>query len=499
MRYTSTRNRAVETTAAHAITQGISVDGGLFVPTELPRFADGELRALVGKPYQEIARTVLGKFLTDFTPAEVAACVDSAYTKERFRSPQIAPLHPLNEEAQVLELWHGPTCAFKDMALQILPHLMRVSAEKTAGGREIVILVATSGDTGKAALEGFRDAAHTRILVFYPENGVSEMQKLQMVTQEGQNVAVCAIRGNFDDAQTGVKQIFTDPAMAKTLAAHGMQFSSANSINWGRLVPQIVYYVSAYCGMVENGGVSWGNEIDVVVPTGNFGNILAAYYAKRMGVPIRKLVCASNRNRVLTDFLQTGTYDRNRPFYTTTSPSMDILISSNLERLLYHLSGEDDGAVRGMMESLRQTGKYTVPESVRTALSELFDAGWCDDEQTARTIRETYETYGYLLDTHTAVAVHVYEEYRQRAGDGVPAVIASTANPYKFPASVLHALGGDNPVWDEFEKAQRLQVLTGTQIPAPLASLRGKSPRFTQVCDRDGMRQVVFGLLGIAE
>ena len=264
MRYTSTRNRAVETTAAHAITQGISVDGGLFVPTELPRFADGELRALVGKPYQEIARTVLGKFLTDFTPAEVAACVDSAYTKERFRMPQIAPLHPLNEEAQVLELWHGPTCAFKDMALQILPHLMRVSAEKTAGGREIVILVATSGDTGKAALEGFRDAAHTRILVFYPENGVSEMQKLQMVTQEGQNVAVCAIRGNFDDAQTGVKQIFTDPAMAKTLAAHGMQFSSANSINWGRLVPQIVYYVSAYCGMVENGGVSWGNEIDVV-------------------------------------------------------------------------------------------------------------------------------------------------------------------------------------------------------------------------------------------
>ncbi len=499
MRYTSTRNRAVETTAAHAIAQGISADGGLFVPTELPVFAEGELRSLVGKGYRDIAKAVLGKFLTDFSEDEVAECVDSAYSPERFRSPAIAPLHKLTDEAQVLELWHGPTCAFKDMALQILPHLMRVSAGKTADGKEIVILVATSGDTGKAALEGFRDAPHTRILVFYPENGVSEMQKLQMVTQEGQNVSVCAIRGNFDDAQTGVKQIFTDPAMAAKLASHGMLFSSANSINWGRLVPQIVYYVSAYCGLVADGSVPMGDPINVVVPTGNFGNILAAYYAKRMGVPIQKLVCASNRNRVLTDFLQTGTYDRNRPFYTTTSPSMDILISSNLERLLYHLSGEDDGAVRAMMASLQQSGTYTVPAAVKAALSELFDAGWCDDEQTAETIRETYEKSHYLLDTHTAVAVHVYEEYRQRTGDHTPTVIASTANPYKFPASVLRALGGDKSEWDEFEKAGQLRELTGTDIPAPLSALRGKTPRFTQVCDRGGMRQVVCGMLGIAE
>ncbi len=496
MRYHSTRDRSISVSSAQAITQGISKEGGLFVPESIPPITEEELAALVDQPYVQRAAAVLSKYLTDFTPQEVQECAALAYTKERFRSPEIAPLRTLEDGVEILELWHGPTCAFKDMALQILPHLMRVSAGKTAGGKTIIILVATSGDTGKAALEGFRDAPDTRILVFYPQDGVSPMQKLQMITQEGENVAVCAIRGNFDDAQSGVKAIFTDPEVAAQLVKNGMMFSSANSINWGRLVPQIVYYVSAYCDLLRKGTVTMGEPINVVVPTGNFGNILAAYYAREMGLPIAKLICASNENRVLTDFIETGVYDRNRAFHTTTSPSMDILISSNLERLLYALSGQDDEEIRRLMESLKTEGRYTVPDAMHEQIRRLFAAGSCDDRRTAQTIREVYEKFGYLLDTHTAVAAAVYEDYRRKTGDATPTVIVSTANPYKFSSAVLAAVSGPSDA-GEFEKVDLLHQATGCEVPAPLAGLRGKTPRFTQVCNRADMRQAVYDLLHI--
>lgn len=498
MQYNSTRDSSVRVSAAQAIAQGISREGGLFVPESLPAITPEELAQLCKLPYAQRATAVLSKFLSDFTPEEVAACTEAAYSVPRFRTPAIAPLHELEEGVHILELWHGPTCAFKDMALQILPHLMRVSAGKTAAGKDIVILVATSGDTGKAALEGFRDAPHTKILVFYPEDGVSPMQKLQMTTQEGENVSVCAIRGNFDDAQTGVKTIFTDSAIAAELEEHGMMFSSANSINWGRLVPQIVYYISAYCDLLSAGKIAMGDPINVAVPTGNFGNILAAYYAKKMGLPIARLICASNRNKVLTDFIQTGTYDRNRDFYTTTSPSMDILISSNLERLLYDLSGQNDEEIRRLMEELGRVGRYTVSDTVREMMQGLFAGGSCNDTQAAHTIADTFEKYGYLCDPHTAVAVHVYDNYRRETGDTTPTVIASTANPYKFSASVLEALGGEN-TGDEFDKVDSLQIMTGCAVPSPLAGLKGKAPRFTDICDRETMREVVYGMLGIRE
>lgn len=498
MIYKSTRDNTVAVSAATAIATGISAEGGLFVPAAFPALTMGDIRALAGVDYNRRAAFVLSKFLTDFSEEEIQHCVSAAYTMEKF-GPHPAPLHALKNGAHIMELWHGPTCAFKDLALQILPHLMRVSVSKTVPGKEIVILVATSGDTGKAALEGFKDAAHTRILVFYPENGVSPMQKLQMTTQEGGNVAVCAIRGNFDDAQSGVKAIFTDPAVKEKLAQHNMLFSSANSINWGRLVPQIIYYVSAYCDLVQTKKIHLGDPINVVVPTGNFGNILAAYYAAKMGLPIAKFICASNQNHVLTDFIATGTYDRRRDFYTTTSPSMDILISSNLERLLYDLTGCDDKAVAAMMQSLKTDGCYTVPEDVKEKLQEAFVGGYSDDAQVAATIRTTFEKYGYLIDTHTAVAVRVYEDYRAKTGDSTPTVIASTANPYKFSASVLSALGDSAADADEFEKVALLQQHTGTAAPQSLLYLREKPVRFPGICDRDGQQQVVFDMLGIKE
>lgn len=498
MNYKSTRNGNVTVTAATAIARGISEDGGLFVPVEFPRLTAEDIRALAEMQYTDRAAFILQKYLTDFTAEEVRDCVDSAYTAEKFGAHP-APVVTLDEGEHILELWHGPTCAFKDMALQILPHFMRVSVGKTAQGKEIIILVATSGDTGKAALEGFKDAPNTRILVFYPEEGVSPMQKLQMTTQEGNNVAVCAIRGNFDDAQTGVKTIFTDPAVKAKLAENGMMFSSANSINWGRLVPQIIYYVSAYCDLLKDGKVQLGDPINVVVPTGNFGNILAAYYAFKMGLPVHKFICASNANHVLTDFIETGVYDRRRDFYTTTSPSMDILISSNLERLLYDLTDCDDKAVAEMMDALKKDGHYTVPENVREKLQAAFVGGYSDDEGVASTIRDTFEKRNYLLDTHTAVAVRVYEQYREKTGDTTPTVIASTANPYKFSASVLDALGKNDPEADEFRKVELLQNGTGVAAPASLLSLREKEVRFADICDREGQQAVVYSMLGIKE
>lgn len=498
MRYTSTRDKNVSVESAQAIAAGISADGGLFVPVEIPKLTLDEIAAMANLSYIERAKRILSLYLTDFTEDELDWCVSGAYGDGKFSSEEVAPLHELREGEEILELWRGPTCAFKDMALQLLPRLMTVAVKKTDGSRETVILVATSGDTGKAALEGFKDVEGTRILVFYPVDGVSPMQKLQMTTQEGNNVAVCAIEGNFDDAQTGVKTIFTDKAIGEKLNANGMAFSSANSINWGRLVPQIVYYFSAYCDMLKKGKIKAGDKINIVVPTGNFGNILAAYYAYEMGMPVNKLICASNKNRVLTDFFETGVYDVNRDFYTTSSPSMDILISSNLERLLFIAGGCSDEFVRSMMSKLKEDGKYEIPSEVMQKISALFSSGCCDDEGTKRTIKEVFEKYNYLCDTHTAVAVEVYEKYLEESGDNTPTVIASTANPFKFSASVLDAVEpckGDN--LDEFSMVSELANVTGACCPAQLANLRDKEVRFTGVCNRDSMEKVVFELLGI--
>lgn len=498
MLYTSTRDNSIRVTAAQAIAQGISEEGGLFVPVELPKFSLDKISSMVSMPYIDRAKTVLREFLTDFTDDELNYCVEGAYAASKFSSPKIAPTVNISGNKNVLELWHGPTCAFKDMALQLLPYLMTVSAKKTADGKTIVILVATSGDTGKAALEGFKNVDHTKILVFYPVDGVSPMQKLQMTTQEGDNVAVCAINGNFDDAQSAVKSIFTNHEIKKELEKKNMMFSSANSINWGRLVPQIVYYFSAYCDMVDSGRISLGDEINVVVPTGNFGNILAGYYAKQMGLPVKTLVCASNSNNVLTDFLKTGTYDKNREFYTTSSPSMDILISSNLERLLYHMSGDDDKLICDLMNRLSANGKYTVSSDVMEKIQQMFDAGYTAEDKVDETIKYQFDNYGYLCDTHTAVAVSVYDEYVKNSGDDIPTVIDSTASPYKFSASVLNAITDEDlDGLDEFDMVRELNRITGVEVPAPIASLKDKKVRFTDVCDREDMSNMVFKLLDL--
>ena len=496
MLYKSTRNSGCKVTSAAAITQGISADGGLFVPESLPALSPADMTRLAGLGYADRAYDVFSRFLTDFTPEEIRHCVDSAYNDRNFESDRIAELVHLYDGTYMLELWHGPTCAFKDMALQILPHLLMASAKRTVPGKEIVILVATSGDTGKAALEGFKDVPGTRILVFYPEDGVSPMQKRQMTTQDGANVAVCAIKGNFDDAQTGVKRIFTDSALAARLADADMLFSSANSINWGRLAPQIVYYISTYAELVKNGEVRQGDPINVVVPTGNFGNILAAYYAKHMGVPIAKLICASNANNVLTDFIRTGVYDRNRSFYTTVSPSMDILISSNLERLLYALCGEDDARIADWFGSLSKTGRYEVTDDVKAKLAAEFYGGFCDDDQTKAAIRAMFDKYSYLCDTHTAVAVKVYEDYRRETGDTTKTVIVSTASPYKFGASVLEAIGG-SVSGDEYEMLDTLNSRSGLPVPEALAGLKTKPVRFAQSVEKQQMQDVVLHLLGL--
>lgn len=498
MLYTSTRDKSIRVSAAQAIAQGISEEGGLFVPVELPKFSLDKISSMVSMSYIDRAKTVLREFLTDFTDDELNYCVEGAYAASKFSSPKIAPTVNISGNKNVLELWHGPTCAFKDMALQLLPYLMTVSAKKTADGKTIVILVATSGDTGKAALEGFKNVEHTKILVFYPVDGVSPMQKLQMTTQEGGNVAVCAINGNFDDAQSAVKSIFTNHEIKKELEKKNMMFSSANSINWGRLVPQIVYYFSAYCDMVDSGRISLGDEINVVVPTGNFGNILAGYYAKQMGLPIKTLVCASNSNNVLTDFLKTGTYDKNREFYTTSSPSMDILISSNLERLLYHMSGDDDKLICDLMNRLSANGKYTVSSDVMEKIQQMFDAGYTAEDKVDETIKYQFDNYGYLCDTHTAVAVSVYDEYVKNTGDDIPTVIDSTASPYKFSASVLNAITDEDlDGLDEFDMVRELNRITGVEVPAPIASLKDKKVRFTDVCDREDMSNMVFKLLDL--
>ena len=496
MLYTSTRDKSVKVTSAQAIAQGISKDGGLFVPESIPAISKEFVDSLVGLDYISRAKKVLALYLTDYTEEELDMCVSGAYAAGKFSSDKVSPIKTIAQGKNILELWRGPTCAFKDMALQLLPYLLTTAAKKTVADKTIVILVATSGDTGKAALEGFKDVPGTKIMVFYPNDGVSPMQKLQMTTQAGENVAVCAINGNFDDAQNGVKKIFTDKEVAAKLDENGMMFSSANSINWGRLVPQIVYYISAYADLIENGTIKNGDEVNVVVPTGNFGNILAAYYAKMMGIPFGKLICASNANNVLTDFLKGGTYDRNRKFFTTTSPSMDILISSNLERLLYHLSGENDATIREWMGQLSTDGKYTINDEVKALVTDLFDAGCCDDKETAQTIADTYKD-GYLLDTHTAVAVKVYDDYVKATGDNKETIIASTANPYKFSAAVLGAVAEVPADADEFRQVELLGETTGEECPPQLAGLKGSTPRFTDCCDKEDMINMVYQMLSI--
>lgn len=494
MNYRSTRNNQVEVTSAKAIAQGLSDEGGLFVPESLPKLSEADVMGLCDKSYPERAFEIFKLFLTDFTDDEIRYCVNNAYGSN-FDTENVSEISHLLTGTYILELWHGPTCAFKDMALQILPYLLTVSAKKTIAGKEIAILVATSGDTGKAALEGFKDVPGTSITVFYPEDGVSDMQKRQMTTQEGSNVNVCAVKGNFDDCQNGVKAIFTDAKLKAELEKMNVVFSSANSINWGRLSPQIVYYISAYASLIKNGEIKYGEPVNIVVPTGNFGNILAAYYAKQMGIPVNKLICASNANNVLTDFINTGVYDRNRSFYTTVSPSMDILISSNLERLLYHLSGENDAQIREWFGKLAKDGKYSVTPEVLEKIRADFYAGYCDDVQTKAAIKEVFESYSYLMDTHTAVAYKVYQDYKKATGDTTKTIVASTANPYKFGAAVMDALGGETKGLDEFTIIENLEKKTGTTIPAPLAATKNKAVRFTDSVEKQDMPEVVLGFL----
>ena len=471
--YHSTRSRNESLTSKQAILEGIASDGGLFVRDDVAAGAPS-LSSLMSGTYQDRARAVLGHLLDDFSAEEIAGCVEAAYGKN-FDTPAVTPVTPCGED-WVLELWHGPTSAFKDVALQMLPQLMRVSRE--GDGRGVMIVTATSGDTGKAALAGFADVEGTGVTVFYPHGKVSDIQRLQMATQSGENVAVCAIEGNFDDAQTEVKNIFADEALRERLAAKNVVLSSANSINVGRLVPQVTYYFDAYAQLVEKGAVKLGDPVDFCVPTGNFGDVLAGYYAKLMGLPVRKLIVASNANDVLTDFITTGTYDRQRPFHKTISPSMDILVSSNLERLLFYLSDGDCELVASLMADLAEKGSYTVPAELLEKLHETFACGRADDEATRATIREAWESHHVLLDPHTAVAKHVLDGFES---DGVVRVCLSTASPYKFSADVLEAIGESTEGLSGFECMDKLSEVTRTKAPAGLWNLRNAEERFADV------------------
>lgn len=489
MEYVSTRNKEIKVSAAKAIATGIAPDGGLYCPTEYPTLTKNEIQALCSQNYKERAAYILGKYLTDFTAEELKEYTEKAYNDEKFGGSNTAPVIKLADGKYILELWHGPTCAFKDMALQILPYLLTSSLKKIGEQRTACILVATSGDTGKAALEGFKNVDGTKIMVYYPVDGVSTIQKLQMATQEGDNVFVCAIQGNFDDAQSAVKKIFTDPQTLKKLDHDGMALSSANSINWGRLAPQIAYYISAYCDLVNTGEIGLGDEVNICVPTGNFGNILAAYFAFKMGLPVHKFICASNKNRVLTDFFENnGIYDKNRDFYVTTSPSMDILISSNLERLLFLASGKNDKKVAEFMHQLNESGHYTLDAEIFNKISEKFIGGFCNDEMAAEAIDRLYHKESYLMDTHTAVAVKVFEDYKVNSGDKIPTIIVSTASPYKFCQSVITAIGGTVSS-DGTELLDQLHEMTNTPVPKPLANLKGKSVRFTKIIDKSEILQ----------
>lgn len=492
--FRSTRNAENKVTASMAVLKGLADDGGLFVPETLPKL-DVSLDELAGMSYHETAYTVMKQFLTDYTEEELKYCINHAYD-EKFDTKEIAPLKFVDGK-YYLELFHGATIAFKDMALSILPYLMTTAAKKNQEDKEIVILTATSGDTGKAALAGFADVPGTRIIVFYPKNGVSAVQEKQMVTQKGKNTCVIGIHGNFDDAQSGVKKLFSDKELAKELAGKGFCFSSANSINIGRLVPQVVYYVYAYGKLLSSGALQPGDKMNVVVPTGNFGNILAAYYAKNMGIPIEKLVCASNENKVLYDFFQTGVYDKNREFILTSSPSMDILISSNLERLIYRIAGDDAEKNAQLMQQLAKEGRYTITDEMKERMGD-FAGGFATGEETSEEISAVYKKTGYVLDTHTAVASFVCRKYFQQSKTDLPTVIASTASPYKFARSVMEAIDSKYSGMDDFDLIDELSRISGTTVPRAIEEIRNAPVLHDKVIEKDEMEKAVKEFLGIA-
>ena len=491
--YRSTRNKEEAVTASQAILKGLAGEGGLFVPDEIP-VMDIPFTELAKMDYRGVAYEVMSRMLTDFTEEELKYCINGAYDS-KFDDEKIAPLVK-HHDTHFLELFHGKTIAFKDMALSILPYLMTTAAKKNRMDHEIVILTATSGDTGKAALAGFADVPGTRIAVFYPKSGVSPIQEKQMVTEKGKNTFVAGITGNFDDAQTGVKKMFSDPALAKELDEKGFRFSSANSINIGRLVPQMVYYYYAYAQLVGSGEIRPGDKINIVVPTGNFGNILAAYYASLMGLPVNRFICASNDNKVLFDFFKTGVYDRNREFILTSSPSMDILISSNLERLIYRIAGNDADKKRELMKELSEQGKYTITDEMKKAL-EPFYGNYADMDTVAETIRKIYKEDGYIIDTHTAVAAAVYDMYKEETGDMTPTVIASTASPYKFTRSVMTAIDPAYDSQEDFQLVDQLEKLSGVKVPRAIEEIRSAEVLHKTVCEKEEMESVVKKFLGI--
>jgi threonine synthase len=497
MLYRGTRNGDIKIPSAQAVAEGIAPDGGLYLPREIP-FLGADVTAGLGdmESYAERAAFVMSKFFTDFLPAEIDAYAASAYNAEKFDCEDVVRTARFSDGTYLLELIHGPTCAFKDIALQFLPSLLAASAAKTNGGRETLILTATSGDTGKAALEGFRDVKGVKVFVFYPSEGVSPAQKLQMITQEGGNLRVCGVNGDFDDCQSGVKALFSDTDLINLLAENNLVFSSANSINWGRLAPQIVYYLSAYASLVKSGELCRGERVNIAVPTGNFGNILAAYYAKLMGLPVNKLICASNKNNVLTDFINTGVYDANRELYPTISPSMDILIASNVERLICLLSDYDDDFVRDAYAKLKNRGAFTLSDGMKTRLSETFRAGFCDEPGTKKAIKKAFDLSGVLIDPHTAVAAAVLDDYRAETGDDTKTITAFTASPFKFAAAVFEAVTGERAA-DGFDAARKLAEFAKTPIPAPLRGLEDKTARFNAVVEKDALKGFVLGELGI--
>ncbi len=494
MKYKSTRGNQEEILSSEAILKGIASDKGLYVPLAFPNI-DKNLKEMIDMDYKEMAFYILGKYLDDFDQKELREAIDQAYDT-KFETEEIAPLVKKND-IYFLELYHGKTLAFKDMALSILPHLLNKAKKKLGVDQKIVILTATSGDTGKAALEGFSNIEDIDIIVFYPENGVSEIQKRQMITQEGKNTHAIAIKGNFDDAQSGVKEIFNDRALNEILYAGNYIFSSANSINIGRLIPQVVYYIYAYVRLFKNHEIKAGEKINFVVPTGNFGNILAAYYAKKMGLPIHKLICASNENNVLYDFINTGIYDSNRNFIMTNSPSMDILISSNLERLLYELGDHDETKIKDMMNQLDQNKKYEIDKTMKEKLEKDFYGGFATDEETLEAIQKVYHHFHYVIDTHTAVAYKVYEQYKEKTNDTTKTVIVSTASPFKFTKSVKKALSDIDHEENEFELIHVLSNLTGLKIPKPLRDIDKKPILHTEVCEKQDMKRIVCKILGL--
>lgn len=491
--YSSTRDDSVKVTASEAILKGLAPDGGLFVPDSIPAL-DKSLVEFSKMTYQEVAYEVMKLFLDDFTKEELLHCINSAYDS-KFDTTKMAPLVKA-DGAYFLELFHGKTIAFKDMALSILPHLLTTSAKKNNVKNDIVILTATSGDTGKAALAGFADVPGTKIIVFYPKDGVSPIQEKQMVTQKGNNTYVVSIKGNFDDAQTGVKKIFSDKELEKKMDDAGFQFSSANSINIGRLVPQVVYYVYAYAQLLANGEINENEKINVVVPTGNFGNILAAFYAKNMGLPINKLICASNENKVLYDFFTTGEYDRNREFILTTSPSMDILISSNLERLIYRISGNDANKNAELMKELRETGKYTITDSMKSQLKDFY-GNYASEDEDAKTIKRIYEETGYVIDTHTSVAATVYNKYRAETKDDTKTVIASTASPYKFTRSVMNAIDTKYDSLSDFELVDELAKISKVKVPNAIEEIRTAKVLHDTTVEVNEMKDIVEKILSL--